>query len=303
MPRTRKGAGKGVSRQGVKSVEIDVKAARRQARELLKKAGKNLREFRKEVSELKKVGVLSPRVKASKQRPTRYMLGRLKRFADVIRGEVIPVPAAPEIRHRYRDKGVFEERGRFIMVPKESAGQTAQISRGMVEIVRPLKWGEERRIILPFKATDMEGVAHRLMDDPTLDGMKGSTELFGFRLFGHNMNTIGFPDAKELAQYILTNYAHLFSGKSGREAVKHFVLFRFKARNSQLSETDEADRIYTPRKGKPKDERGERDWMVKKRRERDAARKRKARDNETPEQTEKRRRYQRQYKQRKFEED
>ena len=171
------------------------------------------------------------------------------------------------------------------MVPKEYANQRTKISRGLVEITRPLAMGEEIRLILPFKATDMEGVANKLKTDPTLDGMKNPDELFGFRLFGHNMATIGFPDANELADYILTRYAHLFSGKNGSAAVKNFILFRFKSRDSQLMEADEAQQIYDRRKTK---KRYNNEWSEERKRKRDAMRKAKQRERETPEQRKKR---------------
>lgn len=293
MPRTRNGAGKGRQGQDVKAINKDVAVLRKQAREMLRKSGKNLREFRKEVSALKKAGVVSARVTASKQEPTRYMRSKVKRFADVLRGDVVAVRAPRDVRLKYKSKGVFEERGSFLIVPRESANQTTRISRGLIEVVHQLKMGEKTRVILPFHATDMEGVAHRLKEDPTLDGLKRPNELFGFRLFGHNMDTIGFPDADSLANYILERYGHLFSGKAGREGVKHFELFRFRSRRSQLPEPPREGRIYAPR-GKKRPEK-ERDWFANKRREKDALRKFNARKRETRAQRQARLDYQRNY--------
>lgn len=294
MPRTRKGAGKGRPSQDVKSVNQDVRALQKQARELLRKSGLNLREFRKDVNALKKAGVVSSRYDVKEHRPTKYMVRKLKRFSDVLRGEVVPVPAPKEVRQRYRDTGTFEERGRFLMVPKESASQTTQISRGLVEVVHQLRMGEQHRIILPFKASNMEAIAYRLKEDPTLGGLKRPNELFGFRLFGHNMNTIGFPDAESLADYILQRYGHLFRGNSGREGVKHFELFRFRSKRSQLPAAPEGEKIYAPR-GKKRPPR-ERDFLREKRLQRDAARKKRARKQETQAQHDRRLQYQREYK-------
>jgi hypothetical protein len=285
MPRTRKGAGSGRESQEVKSVNNEVKRLNKQARELLKKAGKDIRQVRHEVSQLKKVGLVSKRVDVPRYLPSKYMLGKLRRNADVLAGEVIAVKAPKAVRQKYVEKGLYEQRGSTLIVPREAASQRARISRGLVEVSRTLAWGEEIRLVLPFKATDMEGVAHKLQTDPTLDGMKQSDELFGFRLFGHNMNTIGFPTAEELAAYILTHYQHLFSGKNGRIAVKEFQLIRFKARDSQLSDLDEDSKSYSPRRNRHKHE-GE--WTINRRKKRDAARKKKDREKETPEQRTKR---------------
>lgn len=278
MARARKGgAGIGKS-QEVKSVEAEVKRINKEVRKLLQNAGKDIRQVRREVSQLKKAGMVSARVDARSYVPSRYMLGKLRRNADILSGEVIAVKAPKSVRAKYVEKGLYEARGGALIVPREYANQRTKIKRGLVELSRSLSWGEEIRLVLPFKATDMEGVAHRLQNDPTLEGMKQPDELFGFRLFGHNMNTIGFPSAEELANYILTHYQHLFSGKNGRIAVKEFQLIRFKRKDSQLSEADEAYKKYSPRKRRP-----ENDWQTNRRLMRDAARKAKTRERETPE--------------------
>ena len=282
MRRTRKSAASGRKSQSVKSAEQLVKQAKKRARELLKKANTDVRAVRHDVAALKKVGIVSSRVDARRYLPTKYMMKKIAANRDVLSGDVIAVRASPKIRKKYVEKGVYEQRGSTLIVPREYANQRTKISRGLVEISRDLKMGEEIRLILPFKATDMEALAHKLMADPTLDGMKKNNELFGFRLFGHNMNTIGFPSHEELAAYILTHYSHLFSGRTGREGVKHFELFRFRAKNSQLVDSGESGRIYTPRPQQKK--RGKNDFIVTKRLQRDAARKAKQRDRETSEQ-------------------
>jgi hypothetical protein len=279
MARTRKGAGARSKSQAEKSQSSEIKRLNKRARDLLSKAGKSVKDVRHEVSLLKRAGIVASRINARSYVPTRYMLRKLEDNRDILSGEVIAVKAPKSVRQKYREKGIYEERGNALIVPREYANQRTRIQRGLVEISRSLRMGEEVRLVLPFKATDMETVAHKLMDDPTLDGMKREDELFGFRLFGHNMNTIGFPSSEDMANYILTHYAHLFSGKSGREGVKHFELFRFKANDSQLSEPPESGKRYTPRKHPNR----ERDFFVNKRLQRDAARKAKQREKETPE--------------------
>lgn len=301
MPSGRKSGGSSRQSQAMPDARALAKAARARAQKIIKNSGKDIRQIRSEVSKLKKAGIVSPRIDARTYQPSRYMLSKLKQNADIIAGEVIAVKAPKKVREKYVEKGLFEARGSVLIVPKDAANQRARITRGLVETTRPLKYGEEVRIILPFKAADMEGVANRLKNDPTLDGMKNPDELFGFRLFGHNMATIGFPDADELADYILTRYAHLFSGKNGSAAVKQFVLFRFKSRDSQLADAPQSGKVYTPRK-----KREENTWSYDRRLKRDAARKKKERERETPEQRQNRLDKQRirsaQNRQRKFDE-
>lgn len=304
MPRTKKGAGKGSSSQGEIDPKAAIAAAKKKARELLKKAGRDVREVRHDVAALKKHGLVSKRLNVRSYLPSKYMLKKIERNRDVLSGQMVAVRAPKKVREKYTHKGIFEQRGSTLIVPREYANQRTRITRGLVEISRELRMGEEVRLVLPFKATDMEGIAKNLLSDPTLNGMKRPDELFGFRLFGHNMNTIGFPDVEEFANYILTNYAHLFSGKNGREGVKHFEMFRFKSRDSQLTETPEEGRIYSPR---PRRKAMEKDFIIRKRLERDARRKAKQRERENPEQRKKRldeqRRRQARLRQRKWEEE
>lgn len=301
MPSSRKGAGSSAQSQAALDARAIAKAAREKAQKLIKNSGKDIRQIRSEVSKLKRAGIVSPKIDARTYQPSRYMLGKLKKNADIISGQAIAVKAPKAIREKYVEKGLFEQRGGALIVPRESANQRARIKRGLIETTRPLQFGEEIKLILPFKATDMENVANRLKDDPTLDGLKNPDELFGFRLFGHNMATIGFPDASELADYILTRYTHLFSGKNGKAAVKEFILFRFKSRASTLSEPPEAGKTYSPRK-----KRRENQWSYDRKLARDAARKKKARERETPEERKNRLDKQRirsaQNRQRKFDE-
>ncbi len=279
MSRTKKGAGSKAISQDIKDAQKEVRRYDKEAKELLRKAGRSVREVRHDVSQLKKVGLVSQRIDVRHYVPTKYMLKKIRKNADVLRGEVETVRAPKSVIRQYVEKGLFEKRGPVLIVPKEYHNQKTKIKRGLIEITRSLGYGEERRIILPFKATDMETVAHKLRDDPTLGGLKEPDELFGFRLFGHNMATIGFPDADELADYILTRYQHLFSGKNGREAVKHFVLFRFKSRDSQLGEGPKEGKIYHPKKRT-----AQTDWYAARKKELAAARKKKQRERETPEQ-------------------
>lgn len=282
MTRKRKDGGLADASQAVKAAQKEQRRLNKQSRELLRKAGKDIRQVRSEVARLKKVGIISQRINAAKYVPTRYMLSKLKKNADILSGESVALKATKAVRKKYQEKDLFDIRGQAIIVPKDYADQKTRIKRGLIEITRPLKKGEEVRLILPFRPIDMEQVAERLKTDPTLDGLKNPNELFGFRMFGHNMATIGFPDAQELGDYIQRKYLHLFSGPNRTSAVKNFVLFRFRSGDSQMNEAPKEGKIYHPYP--------ERDntWALNRRRERDKKNKQKRRKNETQEQREKR---------------
>lgn len=274
------------SKELVSQADINqqIKEAKAKAKALLAKANTDIRAVRKDVAALKKAGIVSKRIDVRSYQPSRYMLNKIKRNADIIKGEAIAVKAAPDIRKKYRDAGTFETRGAAIIVPKDRANQTAKIKRGLVETKTRLKNGEERRVILPFKGKDLKDIAERLADDPTLDGLKDPLELFGARLFGHNVAAgRGYPDADGLGNYILENYNHLFSGKNAKPAVKNFELVRFITDDGILEQGDGViDDEWRYRKKR------DNEFTNRRRRERDALRKAALRKKETEQQRAKR---------------
>lgn len=82
---------------------------------------------------------------ASKQKPTRYFLDKIKRFADVITGNASVVTVKEKgARKRYREvagvKGVRKVRvhGKKVVVPRERESERATYDKktGMIKIVR-----------------------------------------------------------------------------------------------------------------------------------------------------------------------
>lgn len=251
-----------------------------------------LRTFRTNVAKLKKKGVVSKRVDARKQAPTRYMRAKVRKFQDVLSGQSIAVKAKKSIREKYTTAGIFEERGSFLIVPKENARSRARIKKGrdLIEIITPLKFGEEREVVLPFKATDMLDLAQKIQDNKSVDDLKKGDEQFAFRLFGHNSRK-GFVDREEFADHVLRNYRHLFSGRNGATAIKHLSVIRFKGYADQVPAADPNSPYFEepifdkPRRdSKPKVIGTYERQILKKR----AAKKRKTRANETPERRAKR---------------
>jgi hypothetical protein len=303
MPRTVKGGGKGGVRQDVKAIERDVSALQREQRRLLKDAGQSIREFRKDVARLKKLGVVSKRQDVRHQEPTKYMRGKVRKFGDVLRGEAIPVRAPKAVRETYREKGLFATRGGFVIVPKDQEGQRSKIRRGLIENIFPLGRGEMREVILPYRVADMVGLVQALKSDPSLDGRKEPTEMFAFRLYGHNSRT-AFVDSQELIDYIETKYTHLFKGVSKRDAFKHFTLVRFKGEKGSfdLPAPPESGKVYSGKRRHTPTGRsdGPLGTYERLKLERAAAKKAKQRERETPEhkreRLDKQRDYQRDYR-------
>lgn len=250
-----------------------------------KKSGKTkpldaqaLRAFRSSVAALKKKGIVSPRVDARSQAPTKYMRAKVRKFNDVLEGRAIAVKAPKQIREQYTSKGLLEERGAFLITGKEFSNQRARLRRGLVQVVRPLKNGTEEYLILPWKANDLIDLIDKLKDDPeALDSQKMAGEYLSFRLFGHNSSEV-FGDTTELADALKEYVSRL--GKRD-DVVKHITLQRYRG---ALRETDRGN-FVNPLRGteplvpynsnKPKDKNRPKDFVELQRDKRRAAKRRK----------------------------
>jgi len=247
-----------------------------------------LKEFRSKVAKLKKKHVVSKRVDARSQRATKYMLAKVRKFEDVLSGNAIAVKATKKVREKYTEAGIFPERGSFLIVPSEMKGQRAKIKKGrdLVEITTPLKWGEEREIVLPFKPVNMIDLANKIAADPNFDGLKKADEQFAFRLFGHN-SIQSFPDAAHFSDYVRVRYQHLFQGRTGQQAIRHLSVIRFKNYADTWDQGEEGDKIFSKRRRVDATGRnsnrtsGRRDTFLEQRRVAAAARKKKLRAQES----------------------
>lgn len=238
------------------------------------------KKYRHEAAQLKRLGILSNRVNA-RSNISRSTKTKINKFRGVLEGREIAVKAPKEIRQKYTEKGVLEERGSFLIAPKQFKNQKGRIQRGLVQITRPLKVGQEEYVILPFNAADMPELVRRLKEDESLDGLKQWNEFFSFRLEGWNAHA-AFINMEELGDYIETRYQHLFKPDASQKAVKFFTFQRFRTKHNRIPEENPHEsrepKTAYPRKDR-KDERYGTAYQM--RMKRLAARKRKQRANET----------------------
>jgi len=77
-----------------------------------------LRKFRSDVAKLKEKGLVSKRIDARSQKPTRHMLSQVKKFNDVLTGKAQVVHAPSRAKAKaYSD--AFRTKGKSIVVPIE----------------------------------------------------------------------------------------------------------------------------------------------------------------------------------------
>lgn len=280
--------------QDVKAVEARLKELRKRQRELLKNSGKSIKEFRHEIAQLKKAGVVSKRVNAARQEPTKYMRAKVRKFYDVIVGQSVPVRAPKAIREDYASKGLFEARGPFLMVPKESPNMRATLDKkGRIKTSapigkKPVSQGGVRinKIVLPYSPADMLKLVNKIENDPNLpEELKGADQ-YAFNLFGH-ASLLGFPSKSEMIEYIKVRYTHLFKGESGRQAVRNFVLLTYSGGSSNVP-VIATEKLYSQRgQGRKPNATGRSyadSWMQEKRRELRAEKEKKRRAKLTEEQ-------------------
>lgn len=228
---------KDAASKAVSQAERSVRLIRARSKQLLKAAQLDVHQYRHELSVLKKQGIVAKRIQPRSHQPTRYMLGKLKQFKGVATGHELAVPISKVSMHRarqYTEKGIASRIGKFLLVPKTSAKQKADVYKGHIRTTTELVRGEEEVIKFPSRLEDMHDILNWLADNEKMvNELKGPKGQLGFQLAGHN-SRVGLANVKELISY-LQKYdgsdprlrGNIFNGKS-RKLVTEFVLIRFR---------------------------------------------------------------------------
>jgi hypothetical protein len=282
---------KDAASKAVRQAEKSVRDIRARTKSLLKRAQLNVREYRKELSTLRKQGVVSRRIDARSHQPTRYMLRKIKKFKAVALGHELAIPTAKLSPHRarqYTEKGLAERIGKFLVFPKTAVKQKADIFKGHIRTTTELTRGQEEVIKFPARLDDMHDVLNWLDEnEEMINDLKGPRGQLGFQLSGYNSRE-GLANVQALIKY-LHQYngsdpryrGNIFNGDS-HEIVKEFVIIRF--RPTKGSVRPQMEPYYgTKRKSKyardRKDQRRGEQYRREKERER-KARQRLAEDQE-----------------------
>lgn len=221
----------------VRQAQMSVKDIRARSRKLLRRAELNVKDYRKQLSTLKKQGVVSKRINAARHQPTRYMVSKLKKFKGVAVGHELAVPLKKMSIHRarqYTEKGIAQRIGNFLIVPKTAAKQRADVVKGRIQITTQLKRGQE--VVLKFgtRLEDMHDVLKWLeTNEQMVNEWKGPNGQLGFQIVGHN-SRVGLANVKELIKY-LQKYdgsdprlrGNFFNGDS-HVIVKEFIIIKFR---------------------------------------------------------------------------
>lgn len=163
--------------------------------------GQALKDFRHQVSLARQKGLVSKRVDARKQKPTKYMRSKLKKLAPVFEGTSAAVRVPPKMARQYRLAG-FQVFNNAVVVTSEP-GEIARVRKGMPLLRRKLGgdfW--EERLVLPLSPTNIDQfLADVEANQKRFDDLKEPDEMFAFKLFGSN-SLATFEDFGLLAEYL-----------------------------------------------------------------------------------------------------
>lgn len=269
----------------VRQAEMSVRAIRARSKELLRRAQLDVKQYKHQLSILKKQGIVAKRIQPRSHRPTRYMLKKLKQFRGVAVGHELAVPISKMSIHRarqYTEKGIAERIGKFLIVPKTAVRQKADIYKGRIRMTTELKRGQEEVIKFGTRLEDMHDVLNWLKEhEQMVNELKGPKGQLGFQIGGHN-SRVGLANVKELIKY-LQKYdgsdprlrGNIFNG-SGHKIVTEFVIIRFRPAKGGKAHP-EMDPFYGVKrysKGRKKDRKDQRRSDERKR---ESERQRKAR--------------------------
>ncbi len=163
--------------------------------------GQALRDFRHLVSKAKKKGLVSKRIDARKQKPTRYMRAKMASLSAVFEGTSVGVKVAPKMAREYKQAG-FQVVNNHVVVAADP-GEIAGVRSGRPLLRRKLGPGIwEERIVLPITPMSLQ----QIVDDAAVnqakyDALKEPDEVFAFKLFGRN-SLASFEDFGLLIDYL-----------------------------------------------------------------------------------------------------
>lgn len=182
-----------------------------------------LRAFRHHVKVLKSKGLVSKRVDARKQRPTRYMRAKVKQLAPILHGEAVGVKVRPDLLKKYKEAG-FNIVNRRVIVEK-TPEEISRTRKGLPLLRRHLG-GEfaQERLVLPFGPRNIDDFRAKVSADPrAFDSLKEPGDLFAFKLFGNNSLST-FDDIVSLLEYL--EHYQVFSSYHKEEAWTSLQFFR-----------------------------------------------------------------------------
>jgi hypothetical protein len=155
------------------------------AKEELKAARLQLKEFRHDVAILKRKGVLSNKYDARSVSPTKYLKSIIKQFSDVAEGKATTVKVSKTNKKYYQEKGFKTVNGRVVV--KIKPNEKVISSHGNYSIQQTIGSLKITRRDLLINRTD---IATALFDLKTSKIKLKKNEAAAFQFYGNNSRKI-----------------------------------------------------------------------------------------------------------------
>lgn len=183
-----------------------------------------IKAFRHHVSVLKSKGLVSKRVDARKQKPTRYMTNKVRILAPILHGEAAGVKVSPDLLKKYREAG-FPIHNRRVIVEK-TPEEISRTRKGLPLMRRHLGGAYiQERLVLPFGPRNIDDFRKRVTENPTaFNALKERGDLFAFKIFGNN-SLATFEDIQLLLEY-LDRYQAVHDARYSDDAWTSLQFFR-----------------------------------------------------------------------------
>jgi hypothetical protein len=182
-----------------------------------------LKQFRKDLAKLKKKGLVSKKIDARSQTATRYMLGQVRKFADVLSGKAAVLTVPKHEKSYYKETG-HRTKGSKVVV-QTPHGETARRSKPVngIPAYQTSKGKSAPRIhtLTPFSQLE-----HWLRQTVVNAPPRKKGEVYGFKFFGHNSYRL-FADKESLLEYFLAYQSVDEEIRKGRETESQEIYQNF----------------------------------------------------------------------------
>jgi hypothetical protein len=202
-------------------------------------ARNELKQFRHDVSILKKKGLIDKKYDARSVKPSRYLKDQIKKFAQVLSGEATPVKVSKEKAAIYKKRGMAVKNGRVIVPHYEN--EKVYSTHGDFRVRAEGKGGSITKIDLGFQADKISEWIEKLRRNRI---KLKSDEGLRFQFFGNNVyagfTSYGGKTAQENAADWLERYERIEElTRETNDAQSEFIhnITVFKVRRNPATDT------------------------------------------------------------------
>jgi hypothetical protein len=188
-------------------------------------AGKALREFRHEIALLKKKGLVSKRVDARKQKPTRYMRDKLKKLHDVIEGTQTSVKVDRKTAARYKASGFFVFGNRVVVSKDKDERGRRDAKSGLIVLSKLGPRAPFEKVVMPYSIKNIDqflSECRKSPPDPQIfAARKNPQDHWAFAYHGNN--SLGTFETLDDLGIHLERYVSLLDDP---RMFQHLILYR-----------------------------------------------------------------------------